>query len=546
MIKKLIIILLFFGSLGLCTFTTFNQGNGFYHPDESSTYLIARNIFLNHSDKIPVSYNSEFNTNAFTPSLLYYNKEKKEVVPREPYALYYLVSVGFIFGPTGPFIIISILSWLSVIACYYLAKELFDQKVALFSAIIYGYSAPLIYWANSLYGNLPALTFLLFGLYFVIKIIKYPQTNCKNYIYSSIFLGLSFSIRYEYLIFIAFFSPLLFIFRNIINKYYLAIFLLILLLFSSVLVIKNYDYYGSFIPQSYISDIETSNVDHESTNLVSSSSVSYIINGFKKVYLRFFTQDISPNLKQIKNNFGQNFLMILPVQICFSIFGLITILKQKNKLARVFSFLFTVLIIVWSYDTLGGYHWGEGEEGIGLVYIRYLSISYLWITILFATYLIPRINNSFFNKLIFCTIILITFYQNSFLLFSEKNNLLITNNQKKFFTYINNYLKRIPDHPIIVSGFYGKAIIDNTVLDYSKINTSNENNNKSLTDIITRLLNKNQKIYLFENITHKSTFLNYANYIESYQLFNIFKVQNFIDNSGQIQTLYKIELLPIH
>ncbi len=496
--NKIILIAILLISFFLCNYINIFGTNWFKHPDETGYYVLAKELYVNHRLFIEIPLNTSLQTNSFTPAGLFYNG--KFAVPSMAYGMYFFTALGFWLGNNGPFFIPPIFALISIVATYLIVNKLFDKNTAILSASLWGLSAPLIYWSNSIFGNIAGLSFYLLGVYFLIKIIDDLKIK-SNYLYSGIFLALSIFTRYEYLFFV--FCILLAFIHLTKNNFpkLLTNFVLIILpiIISCLFVLKlNSIYFGSPLSFSY-----TAPTSEVSNNVTSNSPVGlnkYFVS-VKRIYDRFFTQDLNPNITRLNNNFSRYVANIFFLSV-LSIVGLVSVIFKGGK-TRVFFIGILVPTLLWTYDTLGGYHWGEDFSSISGVYVRYFPITYLLLIILFSLFIFK----SHLNRFLKILLIIMVVSQNFLLLFNKIDGLNVLLTEKKSYYEVNKYIENNSNKKtIVVSNLYNKYIISRTVLNYSLIN---ENKSEVILSITEDLLRDNYRILLAEDITHKATYINF-------------------------------------
>src|SRR5258706_3118725 len=498
-------------SFALSNFTTIFYQNWFQHPDETGTYILGRELFKNGTLELNSNLNNKYHTNVFTPGDLYYNGIKD--VPRKSVGIYLIAALGFLLGSNGPFVIITITSSLSILFLYLFVRELVDRDTALLSCIFWALSSPLIFWSNSLYGNLPALTFYLAGLYYLTQIIIGQKNTSINYVLMGLFFSISSLIRYEYIIFVILLAPLFIKYYKMLNLYYISFSILILLGTIVSMYLINIHFYGSAVPMSYVADVQglknTINSDKQNHSIVNK-----IIMGMASRYKRFLSQGTNPNWKTIWGNFNASLIYNNVLLILLGVPGIIVFLFKKNN--KLILLMPLVISLIWAYDTFGGFHWGEGMIGAGLVYIRYINITYLVLSIFcgyFITYLIKK---RIFNERLLLPIIISFFIFQSFTsLFGSPVDLYSNISEKKAFYEVNEKVKQLPYNSIIVTGFYNKAIIDRPTLSYSNFTGDNEYKKKQTEKLIKKLMKDKYDVFLIEAKFHTPSFINLEDYIRT-------------------------------
>ncbi len=500
----IIFLLIIFGNI-----SNIFGNNWFLHPDETGSYFVAQNIYKTGKIIYTNKYNSLYKTTAFTPADLYFNG--KYDLPRKPIAYYLLISPSFILGENGPFYLSFLISVFSVISIYYLSLKFTDNhNIATIASIVWSSSASFLYWSNFLYGNLLSISLLFIGIGFLLN--KNELNN--KFIYGSILLAMSVLIRYEFILFTL---PAIIMFSIFKIKNSKRITIFFLAIFSSIILlipISNYKIFGSIIPTSYMNDLS----EYDKSNLntkqnLYQNSLNKIIYGFKSVYTRFLSNDFKPNWNRIYNNFHTNIAEgNVLIYVLGSIGIILFILNNKNSnQKKLIATALTIAVLYWSYNTLGGYHWGEGSEGIGLVYTRYLLVTvalYSIFTAIFINFLIKKSNGRFISKIVILLLLVLHVFQSVQILFYKNNNLIQSISQKNDLLKINNIVNQLPTDSVIVTNLLSKGINNITVLDYQKIQEIDEIKIKNTTNYIENLLINKTDVYLLEAFTHKASYLN--------------------------------------
>jgi hypothetical protein len=471
---------------------------------------MGKHLFKTRTLEMNADLNNRFKTATFTPSGLFYNGKK--IVPFKAYGIYFFSSLSFVFGKNGPFCLITLTTITGILFSYLLVRNLLNEKTALLTCFFFGLSFPVIYWSNSVYANMIALTFFIMGFHFFVNIIRDNKHSYLNYILTGLFLSLSIFMRYEYLLFVLL-LPLVFFkcFKKLQGKKAIVPFAIFVLFLVCILILNN-QFYGSPFSLAYTQQY---NLQGQDTNLVINDNISLwekLRDGIEDIAKRFLMQDLFPNWQRVFKNFNDWIFMTNPLVLILAILGFSVFLFQKNKEKIYLIFLFLIVLFL-SYDTCGGYHWGEGEGGVGSVYTRYLLIDFFFLAIFsshFVFFLKERLNGL---KKILPIILLSFLIWNFTLLFVAPSGLKDDVNQKRTFYEINEKVAQLPTNAVIVTGFYGKAIISKDVLNYQNIKRKERDKRESTVRLITDLLMSGYPVYLLESSRHEPTYLNLKNYI---------------------------------
>ncbi len=232
-----VVLLLLFG---LYSGLTLSQNRWTLHPDDQEVFIFSRVLFETGHLWYQSPRNDEYNTNAFKPSLEDFESgsEGHKRYSRRPPGIYFLLSMGHLFGFQGPFLIVSILGCLAVLFLYLIVRELYGRRAAMISAAFFALSPPVVYWSNMLFSNMPALSLLLGGLYFLVKIIKYGER--AHYFLSCVFFVSAVWVRYDYIFFVLLSLIAVIKYRRRLNMRYGSQTLLMALLLGLLIMTANY------------------------------------------------------------------------------------------------------------------------------------------------------------------------------------------------------------------------------------------------------------------------------------------------------------------
>ena len=182
-----------------------------------------------------------------------------------------------------PFITDKLISVISasaiVLISYYIIKNIFGYKVAILGQILIAINPFLHSESIIAHNDMLALFFIFASFYFITK----KQLLSKDIIFCSIFLGLSFMLRYPALfVAIGVFVFLLFVLKRI-PKRYLIFFILFFLVTISPLLLFNLSTYGSLVdsdPFTYLA-MESHYQNQKFQNLVvKDTNIEHIAFGF--------------------------------------------------------------------------------------------------------------------------------------------------------------------------------------------------------------------------------------------------------------------------
>ncbi|MDH5706508.1 MAG: glycosyltransferase family 39 protein, partial [Candidatus Aminicenantes bacterium] len=153
----------------------------------------------------------------------------------------------------APWLVNPLFAALSIIALYYLGKEIYDEKVGRLAAVLGSISIWLLLMSSSMMSHTTCMFFTTVFLLFLFRSLKKPSV--KNGLLAGLGLGMVFLIRPYTALFIS--IPFLILYaarslknlrRNLKNA---AAFVLIGILFISLLLIYNYFTNGDFLTFGY-------------------------------------------------------------------------------------------------------------------------------------------------------------------------------------------------------------------------------------------------------------------------------------------------------
>jgi hypothetical protein len=499
----LVAILIF--SFILFNYTNIATSNWVVHPDDHEAFLIGKNLSESGHLTIEEPLNYLFNDPVFTPSGAKWDGRK--VVPVRAYGLYFLNALGFLVSDWLPFFMIPIMGLLGMVFFYKLMSMIFDEKKALLALFLLAFSVPIIYWNNMLYSNIPGLTFLIMGLYFLVKISYGRSNRLIYYILSVTCFALAIWMRYEQALFLLLLLPLLIRYRRSFRPKFLIISLLVFLILLSPILALNQAVYGNPFDVGYTISAQASQKD-ATQNTVEPKPISNL----EKIFRRFFAQDINPDFSRIYKNVNAYVFKLFPILIIIGVLGLFLTLLFPNK-NRVLALCLFLIITLWTFDTCGGFHWGEDRFLVGSTYIRYFLVVYT-VIIIFAPVFIERMGDILGGKVFraLLALFLIAFLVMQFsILLSSTFDLVDTTKQKEQFKGIEELSQQLPEDAIIVGTIYTKAIMSRYVLNYDLI--MDKGKAAATVRYIRVLLSIGYSVYLMESSWHSSSYQNVAVYI---------------------------------
>ncbi len=165
---------------------------------------------------------------------------------------YYLMSISYLFSPSplAPAILTALLSSLTIFFIFLLTKDLINEKTAYLASLIYSFSSLSIEYSRFAWNPNPIPLFAIGSFYFLYKYLKNNKT--LYFILGVIFASLSLQLHYQGAIIFLFYFLILFLYKKINLKNFLAFILINFILvlpfiiyevqnnFSNLIGIKNF------------------------------------------------------------------------------------------------------------------------------------------------------------------------------------------------------------------------------------------------------------------------------------------------------------------
>lgn len=281
--------------------------------------------------------------------------------------------------------IVAILSVLTGLAFFLVSKEMFNEKIAVLSMLLY-FTFPFIFFesaTNAIDLTTPFLLFFFMGLYYFVKILK--NNKRIDYVISGIFFLISLLMRYDNIILIAPLALLLFYEKcdKINIKGLLIVVVIALILFIPLLSLNNY-LYGDYFSIGY-STTPVKFVSSSGSTFFSENSIIHLSNYFVELY---------------------------PIYTILLIFGISIFLVSKtnkfslqNQKIKLLLFYAISVLLIKIFMHSGGVLWGFTTIALNSSLIRYLS-PLLILLFSFISYLIIKFSNKF---IIFLMVFLIVY-----------------------------------------------------------------------------------------------------------------------------------------
>ncbi len=316
-------------------------------------------------------------------------------------------------------------------------------------------------------------------------------------------------MRYEYLIFILFLIPWIYITKKSIKLKYFIIAVLIFVILLSPIFFLNYHLHKNPLTFTVIEHFKTELPAKTLKKRIPDKMIDTILWLFN-----FLQQSIRLDFITIANNLKYYLCDIFPGLTVLSILGYIVIFKEKEKNKINFATFSLITSIFWTFRIIPKILLNPEDIKIEGPIPRYFLIVYCFI-VLISVYFVFNISKKslkIVNCLIIILLITVTILNTSSLLIDKGYSLYVHNAKKQIYK-INQMIKNFPDNSIIVGdrrSLLLHGITKRKTLDLCKIEIEDEEENcKIATDYIKTLLNLNYPIYIIEK-----NYINLTNYIQ--------------------------------
>ncbi len=508
--NKLEIFLFFFFLLIFVIYSwdTITDSQCPFHFDSHETWIFSKNLIQNKGLIYSDPLSELFEHKIFYHFGGYISNNKLYTV--RTYGEILLTSFGLLLSYKAPFFLISLLGTIGIIFLYLFAKNIFNKKTALLSTIFFSLSYPMINWSNQLINNVPTFSLFITGLYFVSNILTNKNNRLSNYTLSALFFALSFWMRYEYLIFILFLIPWIYITRKSIKLKYFIIAVLIFVILLSPIFFLNYHLHKNPLTFTVIEHFKAELPAKTLKKRIPDKMIDTILWLFN-----FLLQSIRLDFITIANNLKYYLYDIFPGLTVLSILGYIVIFKEKEKNKINFAIFSLISSIFWIFRIIPRGLLKPEDIKIDGPIPRYFLLIYCTVTLIsvfFIFYLSKKFEKiKIIHYLIIILLITITIL-NTFSLLTGSGGTISAHNLKKQAHKINLYIKDFPDNSIIVGDrrFFLHGITERKTLDLSKIEIMEKNENCIVaTNYIKTIINLNYPVYIIEK-----NYLNLTNYIQ--------------------------------
>jgi len=519
------LLILFILPMPVFGHSTFFGPNWFLHPDETHDYVLAMMIAFQGRITATSTLDASFEDPVLTPAG--FLRINETIVPRRPVGFAFLISWSLYVAPQCPFLLVAILACASALFVYLLAERMLKNSYSAFVAwVFYTVSVPQVYWANMLFANIPAFAFFTAGVLGLLPLYEQPSVGGRRIVLSGVLLAMAVWLRVEYVVFIGVIALMTLLRSHTRSRMVAYVLITVAIVVSPMLAVNSYLYGSPFLTGYTVTG-------SSSPGSSGGDLIDMMIEGAALVFQRFMTQEVQPNWYRLTSNTWFYVVCTVPIQTVLAPIGL----WQSKKMKRGPRWLLIALVVVctwWAYDTLGGWHWGEGKPWVGSVYLRYLVPTYGIIAILAGDgfrWLVEEASRRVVPligtlgsvedyrarpvQIVAAVLLLVVLVPTVAVPLAEGEvGLVWTEEWKREGFSLNQFVDGLPENAIIVSGFYGKIIISRPVLDYMRIDPSRGDRREITVQYIFRLLDDGYDIYLLEAPWHSGTYRNVAGYIE--------------------------------
>ncbi|MCG2796511.1 MAG: glycosyltransferase family 39 protein [Actinomycetia bacterium] len=538
--KKVALVLLLMVSFLLMNYTNLRTENWVLHPDDYEAFVIGHNLKETGRLSVDVPLNDMFEYPLFTPSGATYSGGK--VVPTRAYGFYFICALGFFLGEHGPFYLIPLLGLICILFLYKLVSLVMDEKKALLAAFLFALSAPFLYWNNMLFSNIPALAFLMIGLYFLVKIAYGDDGRLRWYLLCAVFFALATWVRYEQLIIILpFFLIVVLKRRSFKLKYTVVAVVLLILLLSPILLLNNSLHgnpFGTGYTESYFLQ-EKTGPSEGGSGKGTSKSIGSLLD-------RFFVNYLRPDPSKIYNNAYTFIFKPFSVLVLAGILGLLLMIADGAP-GRSFALTLLIVVLFWGYYVCNSTLWFIGDAVVASSYTRYLLIVYA-VLAMAAPVLIERVGKvvgpNGYRALVAFFIIAFLITQVGSLM-SGSLNLRATSEEKAGSRLVNEIAGGLPENTVIFAPYYSKVIAGGNVIHPGSIEgEDNIDITNKLVNHFKELMEEGYQIYIMEASWHRSSYWNLVDFLRRKEHLPVEEIRSFATCHGS-DMLYRIIPTPI-
>ncbi|MBN2027613.1 MAG: glycosyltransferase family 39 protein [Actinobacteria bacterium] len=475
----LALVLIFLSFFFLYNYLNLSRGRWTLHPDDKRVYVFSNVLLETGHLWYQSPLNQEFETDAFVPGMDDYVSEAGEGERiRAPYSpgIFFLVCTGNLFGYRGPFFIISFVALMGLFFFYLTVRKLYGIKTALLSAVFLGFSSAYVYWSNMLFSNIPALSFSLGGIYFVVMAVSEPD-RLRYYLLAAAFFAASIWIRYEFVILaVLAMLPALRSWRKLRLKYVIYAVVLLGALGGLILILNNATTGSLF------------GIPEKAGETASEYMVKYParFRGFGVLF----------------NNGDMYLYSIAPLLTVLGVLGLVYAAKNERS---VYVLLFALIgVLVFYYYGNNSQFWGYGRYWMASSYTRYFLPLFAALSLfagLFVARFLGRLNWRRYTLTLVTVLVIATHIITSlYLLHNVEFGLSYTHDYMESRKAVDDFVGSLPEETIVVDladSWFEKMIISRTV--FVPANITEEEREDKAAEILTDLLESGVEIYVLSS-----------------------------------------------
>lgn len=428
----------------------FTESRWTLHPDDHDVVVFDKVLLKTGKLWFQSPYNDIYNTNAFYPGIHDFkcdpSKGHKIKAAYSP-GIYLLTAPGNLIGFRGPFVIVAMFGVIGLLFFYLMMRELFGTVAAMASSIFLGFSTAYIFWSNMLFSNIPALTFFLIGLYFLVKLTKKPYLR-RYYILPVFFMVFTLLIRGDFIYPIGI-SIILVVVRYYRELRWRHIFETIILFagIGATVALVN------FVTSGSVLNINPKNF------------------GFSSIFQFLIKYPlVGANITAMKKNVTMYIYQIAPALTVLGILGFLYCLKSDIR-RNIFLWIFCLVgIFATYYYGKNAYYWGYGSAWLASSYVRYFLLSFMSLSVFAGIFVEELLNRISFKKLAVgvCALVLLVYIVVSLnTVANAEFGLNWVESWNESAKKVNYYFESVPKNSVVVDytkdGFYQKMIISRTV-----------------------------------------------------------------------------------
>jgi hypothetical protein len=373
-----------------------NSASKFTWPDETANYFFIKN-YIEHSNFSVAEPLNEIANDLIKPRS--FNVHNHNLVPGS------FLGMLLIYGLIGKIVGISLIKFLTPLLAvlaglffYKILLKIFEPKIAFISALLFYLNPAWWYYANlSMLPNIAFLTFILVGLYFLLKIDKEKkQKNWLLVILSAFFIGLALIIRTNeflwilgILIFLA-----IFYFKKI-KWQHIIIFLIINILVFLPIFYYNQQTFGSYLSFGYL------RFENGPTLISQLPSEFKVSNNDTLNFIKFIVLPFGFQAKTILKNFYNYYFILFWWLLLGAVLGGFICIKNFHEKKQGVYFLLCFIISLYLLIYYGSWNFADpltlALNKIGISYVRYFLPIYI-LSLPFVAIFLSTLTSFFQNQ----------------------------------------------------------------------------------------------------------------------------------------------------